>query len=137
MLLSKYKVKNYTFKEFKERYTENDINLVNTMLEHIKQDKSMYIKLVFATSILLNFDGLIYANDFANSLDRVGNQIIDMLMSLAKWGCLGIGLKEAIGTVLNGGSAKNAINSSLMYLLLYIFISLYPQLFNLFSGIKF
>ena len=84
MLLSKYKVKNYTFKEFKERYTENDINLVNTMLEYIKQNKSMYIKLVFATSILLNFDGLIYANDFANSLDRVGNQIIDMLMSLAK-----------------------------------------------------
>ena len=28
MLLSKYKVKNYTFNEFKERYTENDINLV-------------------------------------------------------------------------------------------------------------
>ena len=51
MLLSKYKVKNYTFKEFKERYTENDINLVNTMLEHIKQNKSMYIKLVFVTSI--------------------------------------------------------------------------------------
>ena len=60
-----------------------------------------------------------------------------MLMSVAKWGCLSMGLKEAIGTVLNGGNVKNAINSSLMYLLLYIFISLYPQLFNLFSGIKF
>ena len=59
MLLSKYKVKNYTFKEFKERYTENDINLVNTMLDHIKQNKSMYVKLVFTTSMLLNFDSLI------------------------------------------------------------------------------
>ena len=137
MLLNKYKVKSYTFKEFKKQYTESDINLVNTMLDHIKQNKSMYAKLVFTTSILLNLDNAIYGNDFANSLDRVGNQIIDMLMSLAKWGCLGIGLKEAIGVVLNGGSAKNAINNSLMYLLLYIFISLYPQLFNLFSGIKF
>ena len=137
MLLNKYKVKSYTFKEFKKQYTENDTNLVDTMLDHIKQNKSMYAKLVLTTAMLLNLDNAIYANDFANSLDRVGNQIIDMLMSLAKWGCLGIGLKEAIGTVLNGGSAKNAINSSLMYLLLYIFISLYPQLFNLFSGIKF
>ena len=137
MLLNKYKVKSYTFKEFKKQYTESDINLIDTMLDHIKQNKSMYVKLVFTTSMLLNLDNAIYGNDFANSLDRVGNQIIDMLMSLAKWGCLGIGLKEAIGTVLNGGSAKNAINSCLMYLLLYIFISLYPQLFNLFSGIKF
>ena len=52
MLLNKYKVKSYTFKEFKKQYTENDINLVNTMVDHIKQNKSMYIKLVFATSIL-------------------------------------------------------------------------------------
>ena len=137
MLLNKYKVETYTFSEFRKQYTNNDINLVDKVIEHIKANKVMYLRLVYITALLLHFDILIYANDFGTSLDRVGNQIIDMLMSLAKWGCLGIGLKEAIGTVLNGGSAKNAINSSLMYLLLYIFISLYPQLFNLFSGIRF
>ena len=137
MLLNKYKVETYTFSEFRKQYTNNDINLVDKVIEHIKANKAMYLRLVYITALLLHFDILIYANEFGASLDRVGNQIIDMLMSLAKWGCLGIGLKEAIGTILNGGSAKNAINSSLMYLLLYIFISLYPQLFNLFSGIKF
>ena len=137
MLLNKYKVETYTFSEFRKQYTNNDINLVDKVIEHIKANKVMYLRLVYITALLLHFDILIYANDFGTSLDRVGNQIIDMLMSLAKWGCLGIGLKEAIGTVLNGGSAKNAINSSLMYLLLYIFISLYPQLFNLFNGIRF
>ena len=137
MLLNKYKVETYTFSEFRKQYTNNDINLVNKVIEHIKANKVMYLRLVYITALLLHFDILIYANDFGASLDRVGNQIIDMLMSLAKWGCLGIGLKEAIGTVLNGGNVKNAINSSLMYLLLYVFISLYPQLFNMFSGIKF
>ena len=42
-----------------------------------------------------------------------------------------------ITTLLNGGNMKNAVNSGLMYLLGYVFISLYPQLFSLFSGIKF
>ena len=117
--------------------SKNDLSLVSRMIEHIKANKVMYARLIFITALLLHFDILIYADSFASSLDRVGNQIINMLMSVAKWGCLSMGLKEAIGTVLNGGNVKNAINSSLMYLLLYVFISLYPQLFSMFSGIKF
>ena len=117
--------------------SKNDLSLVSRMIEHIKANKVMYARLIFITALLLHFDILIYADSFGYSLDRVGNQIINMLMSVAKWGCLSMGLKEAIGTVLNGGNVKNAINSSLMYLLLYVFISLYPQLFNMFSGIKF
>ena len=117
--------------------SKNDLSLVSRMIEHIKANKVMYARLIFITALLLHFDILIYADSFESSLDRVGNQIIKMLMSVAKWGCLSMGLKEAIGTVLNGGNVKNAINSSLMYLLLYVFISLYPQLFNMFSGVKF
>ena len=117
--------------------SKNDLSLVSRMIEHIKANKVMYARLIFITALLLHFDILIYADSFGYSLDRVGNQIINMLMSVAKWGCLSMGLKEAIGTVLNGGNVKNAINSSLMYLLLYVFISLYPQLFSMFSGIKF
>lgn len=117
--------------------SKNNLSLVSRMIEHIKANKVMYARLIFITALLLHFDILIYADSFGSSLDRVGNQIINMLMSVAKWGCLSMGLKEAIGTVLNGGNVKNAINSSLMYLLLYVFISLYPQLFNMFSGIKF
>lgn len=131
-------VNGYTVSEHMELVrSKKDLSLVNKIIDHIKANKVMYARLIFITALLLHFDILIYADSFGSSLDRVGNQIIKMLMSVAKWGCLSMGLKEAIGTVLNGGNVKNAINSSLMYLLLYVFISLYPQLFNMFSGIKF
>ena len=117
--------------------SRKDIDLVNKVIDHIKVNKVMYSKLVLFTALLLHFDILVYADNFGDSLDRVGNQILGMLESVAKWGCLGMGVKDMITVLLNGGSIKNAINSGLMYLLGYVFISLYPQLFSLFSGIKF
>ena len=117
--------------------SKRDLDLVNKAIDHIKANKGMYLKLVLFTALLLHFDILVYANDFNTSIDRVGYQILDMLKTVARWGCLGMGIKEMITTLLNGGSMKNAINSGLMYLLGYVFISLYPQLFDLFSNIKF
>ena len=117
--------------------TRKDIDLVNRAIEHIKANKVMYARLVLLTALMLHFDILIYADSFGSSLDRVGNQILGMLESVAKWGCLSMGVKDMITTLLNGGSMKNAINRGLMYLLGYVFISLYPQLFSLFSGIRF
>ena len=116
---------------------KKDLDIFNKFMDHVKANKTMYMKLVLFTALLLHFDVLVYADSFGASLDRVGNQILNMLMSVAKWGCLGMGIKDMITTLLNGGNMKNAINSGLMYLLGYVFISLYPQLFSLFSGIKF
>lgn len=116
---------------------KKDMNLVNKLLENIKRNKTLYFRLILFTALLLHFDVMAYANDFGASLDRVGNQILTMLMSVAKWGCLAMGIKDMIATLLNGGNMKNAINSGLMYLLGYVFISLYPHLFSMFSGIKF
>ena len=117
--------------------SRKDIDLVNKVIEHIKANKVMYSKLILFTALLLHFDILVYADSFQASIDRVGYQILDMLKAVARWGCLSMGIKEMITTVLNGGNIKNAINSGLMYLLGYVFISLYPQLFDLFSNIKF
>ena len=117
--------------------SRKDLDLVNKAIDHIKANKGMYLKLVLLTALMLHFDILIYADSFGDSLDRVGNQILGMLESVAKWGCLSMGVKDMITTLLNGGSMKNAINSGLIYLLGYVFISLYPQLFSLFSNIKF
>ena len=114
-----------------------DLDLVNKVIDHIKANKVIYLRLVLFTALLLHLDILVYADTFGDSLDRVGNQILNMLMSVAKWGCLGMGVKDMITTLLNGGNMKNAINNGLMYLLGYVFISLYPQLFDLFSNIKF
>lgn len=131
-------INGYTVTEHLElKRKEKNTDLVNRVLDHIKANKVMYARLILLTALMLHFDILIYADSFSSSLDRVGNQILGMLEGVAKWGCLSMGVKDMITTILNGGNMKNAINSGLMYLLGYVFISLYPQLFNLFSGIKF
>lgn len=131
-------VNGYTVTEhLKLKRSKKDLDLIDRVLENIKANKVMYAKLVLLTALMLHFDILIYADSFGASIDRVGNQILGMLESVAKWGCLSMGVKDMITTILNGGNIKNAINNGLMYLLGYVFISLYPQLFSLFSGIKF
>ena len=126
----------YSFTEFRN-INYSSYSLIEEIINHIKENKVMYARLILLTALMLHFDILIYADSFGSSLDRVGNQILGMLEGVAKWGCLGMGIKDMITTLLNGGNIKNAINSGLMYLLGYVFISLYPQLFSLFSGIKF
>ena len=118
--------------------TEEDINIVNKMIEHIKKNKHMYLKLVVITALMLHFNiNFIYANEFASSLDTVGNKIVGMLMSFAKWGCMGMGLKNMVITLINGGNMKQAMTEGIQYWIGYLFIEFYPQLFDLFSGITF
>ena len=133
MLLSRYNVRVYKFGE----YGKEDIKLVNRLIEHIKTNKVMYFKLIYLTAILLNLDIIVYASDFGSSLDRVGNQILNMLMSVAKWGCISMGIKSMITTILNGGNIRQATTEGIQYLLGFLFIQFYPQLFEMFKGIKF
>ena len=115
---------------------KKDLDIFNKFMDHVKANKTMYMKLVLFTALLLHFDVLVYADSFGASLDRVGNQILNMLMSVAKWGCLGMGIKDMISTILNGGSIKDGVNNGLKYLILYVFASIYPQLYDLFTSIK-
>ena len=132
------RIKTYSFSEFKKEYTSQDMMLVERLIENIKTNKNMYARLVFITASLIHFNAnFVFANEFSTSLDAAGQQILDLLMAFAKWGCIGFGVKDMIVTVLNGGNVKNAINNGLIYILAYVFISLYPQLFDLFSKIKF
>ncbi len=129
--------KSYTFAEYRISLQE-DYLLTEIILNHIKENKIMYTRLVFITALLLHFNvNFVFANDFSTSLDAAGMQILELLMSVAKWGCIAMGVKDMVVTVLNGGNVKNAINNGLIYILAYVFISLYPQLFDLFSKIKF
>ena len=131
-------VNGYTVNEHLQlRRNKKDTDLVNRVIGHIKANKVMYARLVLLTALMLHFDMLIYADSFGSSLDRVGNKLLNMLMNVAKWGSICMGIKEMITTVLNGGNVKHALNKGLMYLLMYVFISIYPQLFSMFSDIKF
>lgn len=131
-------INGYTVTEqLKIKRSEKDIKLVERIIDHIKANKVMYAKLVFTTALMLHLNVNIFATGFETSLDAVGNRIIDMLLSVAKWGCIGIGLKNMITTMVNGGNMRQATTEGIQYFVGYLFIQFYPQLFDLFGKITF
>lgn len=92
-------------------FNNKEIGIANKVIEHIKRNKLAYARLVLITDIMLHFDIVIYANGFEASLDRVGNQILNMLMSFAKWGYLAMGIKDMVTTLINGGNMKNVFTT--------------------------
>lgn len=131
-------INGYTATEqLKIKRSEKDIKLVEKIINHIKANKFMYTKLVFTTALMLHLNLNIFATGFETSLDAVGNQIIDMLLSVAKWGCIGIGLKNMITTMVNGGNMRQTTTEGIQYFVGYLFIQFYPQLFDLFRKMTF
>lgn len=137
MLLSRYKVKSYKLSEFKRKFDKDEFILIERILDNIKENKAIYTKLVLTTALMLHFNITVFASDFGSSLDSVGSQIVNMLLEVAKWGCIGMGLKSMLTTMINGGNMKQASTEGVQYFLGYLFIQFYPQLFDLFSKIKF
>ena len=119
-------------------FSYEDMTIVEKALDHIKKNKGLYMKLVIFTAMLLNYNmTFVYAGSFGSSLNQVGNTIVGMLLDVAKWGCIGMGLRNMIITLINGGNIKQAMTEGIQYWMGYLFIQFYPQLFDLFSGIKF
>ena len=129
-------VKYYTFSEFLH-LEEEDLNMIEKFLDHLKRNKVVYSRLVLLVALLMKNNNIIYAESFEVSLNNSAKQIIDMLLVLAKYSFLGLGLKEIISTMIAGGSFKDATTSGMQYLLTYVLIKLYPSLFNMFGKINF
>lgn len=129
-------VKCYTFSEFLHLEEEN-LNMIEKFLDHIKRNKVVYSRLVLLVALLMKNNNIIYADSFEVSLNNSAKQIIDMLLVLAKYSFLGLGLKEIMSVMIAGGSFKEATTSGMQYLLTYVLIKLYPSLFNMFSKINF
>lgn len=141
MLFTVNEVKTYTFEEFREiqgnrkleeKYTKEDLNICERILEHIKTNKAMYGKIVLITAILLYLNVNIgYADSIEASIDTTFNQLINLIKSFAKWGCLGMGLKRSIEEMLSGANFKQASTAGIQYWLCFIFIQFYPKLFEM------
>lgn len=128
MLLEKYRVKTYKFGEFKKE----DLSLIEKIIENIEENKDMYSKLVIITALLLHYNmNFAYANGIEASLDSTFNQIIELLKSFAKWGCLGLGIKRLTEEMLSGANFKQASTAGIQYWLCYLFIQFYPTLFEM------
>ena len=116
---------------------EKDLDLLEKLLDHIKRNKVIYSRIVLLIALMMKNNGIAYAESFEASLNSSAIQIIDMLLVLAKYSFLGLGLKEMMSTMIAGGSFKDATTSGMQYLLTYVLIKLYPSLFNVFSKINF
>ena len=123
--------KSYKFAEYRA-LSQEDYSLAEKMLEHIKNNKIMYTRLVLITALLLHFNmNFVFASNISNSLDATFGQLIALLTQFAKWGCLGLGLKKTIEEMLAGANFKQASTAGIQYWLAYIFIQFYPKLFDM------
>lgn len=128
-MLLKKKVTTYTFKEFKEK---ENLTLLDKSIEYLKTNKKLYPKIVVIVALTMHYSvNPIYAQNIDAALNSTFMQLINLLMSFAKYGCIAMGLKSAIESMLNGGSFRNATMSGLQYWAGYIFLQLYPKLFEM------
>ena len=126
------RIRTYSFYDFRNQYTSEDITLVNRIISHIQNNKIMYTRLILVTALLLHFNiNFVFANEVGTSLDATFNQLIELLKDFAKWGCLGMGLKKLVEEMLSGANFKQASVAGMQYWLCYIFIQFYPKLFDM------
>ena len=123
--------KTYSFAEYRA-LSNKEYSFLEKAIDHIKRNKKMYKRLVIITAILINNNLAIYAESgIGTALDSAFGQLINLLMDLAKWGCLGLGLKKTIEEMLTVANFKQASTAGIQYWLAYIFIQFYPKLFDM------
>lgn len=124
----------YSVNEF---FNKKEITKIDKCIGIIKTNKQLYLSLALCIAIILLKTKNIYAYNYETSLNIVCGRILDMLIMFARWSCLGMGLKEMIVALLNGSNLKTASAKGIQYLMAYIFIKLYPSLFDMFNDITF
>ena len=139
MLLRRYEVQTYTFAEYRNIVTMEDLNKFDKVIAHIKKNKKMYIKLVILLAITIDRSSLTtlaLSGSLESSLNIISTKLVGMLVAFAKVGCMGMGLKAMVVTLLNGGNMKEASIEGIQYWIGYIFLQLYPYLYDIAEGFK-
>ena len=129
----------FNSEEFNKMQYQDYINKLDKMIGIIKRDKTKYMLLICILAIALNEIGSCFAEtySFEAGLNNSCNQIIDLLLVIAQYVFLGLGLKNLITVAISGGSFRDMVSESSQFLLGYVFIKIYPTIFNIFSQIKF
>ena len=139
MLLNKYKVETYTFGEYRNLVTMENLNKLDKVIAHIKKNKRMYLKLEILLALTIDRSSLITlasSGSLETSLEVLSTKLVGILISFAKVGCMGMGLKAMVVSLLNGGNMKEASIEGIQYWIGYIFLQLYPFLYDLAEGFK-
>ena len=135
MLFTINKEETFSISEFKEiqankELVKEELELTEKVIDHIKRNKDFYIRVGLTTTSILSCNTVL---SYASSLgmDSAFNEIIGLIISFGKYGCLGLGLKKTIEEMLAGASFKQASTAGIQYWLCYLFIQFYPKLFDM------
>ena len=129
----------FSSEEFNRMQYQDYINKLDKMIGIIKRDKTKYMILVCILAIALNEIESCFAEtySFEVGLSNSCNQIVQLLLVIAQYVFLGLGLKNLITVAISGGSFRDMVSESSQFLLGYVFIKIYPTIFEIFSQIKF
>lgn len=129
----------FSSEEFNNMKYQDNINKLDKMIGIIKRDKTKYMLLLCILAIALNEIESCFAEtySFEVGLSNSCNQIVQLLLVIAQYVFLGLGLKNLITVAISGGSFRDMVSESSQYLLGYVFIKIYPTIFDIFSQIKF
>ena len=136
MLFTINKEETFSISEFKEiqankELVKEELELVEKVIDHIKRNKDFYIRLGFTTTSILSYNTVVGYAAGVYGMDKAFNEIIGLIISFGKYGCLGLGLKKTIEEMLAGASFKQASTAGIQYWLCYLFIQFYPKLFDM------
>ena len=131
--------KSYKFSEYRNLVTMENLNKLDKVIAHIKKNKRMYLKLVILLALTIDRSSLITlasSGSLETSLEVLSTKLVGILISFAKVGCMGMGLKAMVVSLLNGGNMKEASIEGIQYWIGYIFLQLYPALYDIVEGFK-
>lgn len=116
----------------KETITYEDLNTFDKFIAHIKKNKNIYVKLVllFAMTIDSGTLTVLAADSMEIGLSKMATTIVGKLIIVAKYSCMGFGLKEMIICLLNGGNMREASYAGLQYWIGYLALQFYPTLYE-------
>lgn len=118
-------MKSYTFSEYKQM---QELNAIDRFIGNLKKNKKEYARLVFLLAIVIPKQVFATNNDMG--LGDAGFEIVHLLLKFAKYGCMGMGIKNMIEEMLAGANLKQATGAGVQYFIFYIILSLYPKLFD-------
>lgn len=111
---------------------KREFEVIEKFLINLKNNKVAYVRLVFILAIAMKNTGLSYAETSIDmELGDTFTQLVDMLLSFSRYGCIFMGGKTMLEHMLHGANLKQATTEGLQYFLFYLLLRFYPMLFNM------
>lgn len=121
-------MKSYTFSEYKQMM-ESEYTIVEKFLNSLS--KVEYKRLIVLIAIFMHRGLISYGATTEVEISNVANQILDLLMIFAQYGCMCMGIKSIIENALQGADFRQATTAGIQYFLIYILLTFYPKLFSM------